>query len=128
MTLCFPDEIDEHGTFAEIGDIMDRVVPHDEYVDEMLAMSLSQIEEIALLELASPFDLFGVSILEIAKEIQVAPAPEIAEDVIVVDGLFDGPVGLVEGASDFVDPPLCFDVLWDLSPIMTMFLTLHLWI
>ncbi|KAL6332432.1 hypothetical protein AAG906_007988 [Vitis piasezkii] len=54
---------------------------------------------IALLELASPFDLFGVSILEIAEEIQVAPAPEVAEDVIVVD------------ASDFVDPPLSFDVL-----------------
>ena len=42
--------------------------------------------------------------------ISVAPALEIAEDVIVVDGLFDGPVGLVEGASDFVDPPLSFDV------------------
>ncbi|RVX05886.1 hypothetical protein CK203_023919 [Vitis vinifera] len=54
MTLYFPDEIDKHGTFAEIGDI---------------------------LELASPFDLFGVSAIE------------------------------VEGVSDFVDPPLSFDVL-----------------
>ncbi|KAL6346599.1 hypothetical protein AAG906_000217 [Vitis piasezkii] len=90
MTLCFPDEIDDHGTFVEIRDI---------------------IEEIAPLELASPFDLFGVSVLEITEEIQVVPAPEIAEDVIVVDGLFDGPIGLVEGASDFVDPPLSFDVL-----------------
>ena len=25
--------------------------------------------------------------------------------------MFDGPVGPVEGASDFVDPPLSFDVL-----------------
>ena len=41
MALCFPDEINEHGTFAEIGDIVDRVVPHDEYIDEMLAMSMS---------------------------------------------------------------------------------------
>ena len=41
MTLCFPDKIDDHGTFAEIGDVVDGVVPHDEYVDEMLAMSLS---------------------------------------------------------------------------------------
>ena len=109
--LCFPDEIDGHGTFVEIRDIVDGVVPHDEYIDEMLAMSLSQIEEIALLELTSPFDLFGVSILEIAKEIQATPTSEIAEDVITVDGLFDGPVGLVEGVSDFVDPPLSFDVL-----------------
>ncbi|RVW20363.1 hypothetical protein CK203_113572 [Vitis vinifera] len=72
MTFCFPDEIDEHGTFFEIGDIVDGTVPHDEYVDEMLAMSLSQIEEIAQLELASPFDLFGVSAIEIAEEIQTA--------------------------------------------------------
>ena len=111
MTLCFPDEIDEHETFAEIEDIVDGAMPRDEYVDEMLAMSLSQIEEIAPLELASPFDLFGVFVLEIAEEIQVALAPGIVKDVIVVDGLFDGPVGLVEGASDFVDPPLSFDVL-----------------
>ncbi|RVW47634.1 Retrovirus-related Pol polyprotein from transposon 17.6 [Vitis vinifera] len=74
-------------------------------------MSLSQIEEIALPKLASPFNIFGVSVLKIAEEIQVAPTPEIAEDVIDVDGLFDGPVGQVEGASDFVDPPLSFDVL-----------------
>ncbi|RVW63872.1 Retrovirus-related Pol polyprotein from transposon 17.6 [Vitis vinifera] len=106
MTLCFPDEIDDHGTFAEIGDVVDGAVPRDEYVDEMLAMSLSQTEEIAPPELASPFDLFGVSVLEIAEEIQVAPTPEVVEDVIVAVDLFDGPVGLVEGASDLVDPPL----------------------
>ena len=39
MTLYFPDEIDEHGTFSEIGDIVDGAVPHDEYVDEMLAIA-----------------------------------------------------------------------------------------
>ncbi|WJZ81167.1 hypothetical protein VitviT2T_001021 [Vitis vinifera] len=111
MTLCFPDEIDDHGTFAEIGDVVDGAVPRDEYVDEMLAMSLSQTEEIAPPELASPFDLFGVSVLEIAEEIQVAPTPEVVEDVIVAVDLFDGPVGLVEGASDLVDPPLSFDAL-----------------
>ena len=44
MTLCFLDEIDEHKTLAEIIDIVDGVVPHDEYIDEMLAMSMSQIE------------------------------------------------------------------------------------
>ena len=41
MTLCFPNKIDEHRTFAEVGDIVDGAVPHDKYVDEMLAMSLS---------------------------------------------------------------------------------------
>ncbi|KAL6316723.1 hypothetical protein AAG906_019654 [Vitis piasezkii] len=38
MTLYFSDEIDEHGTFVEIEDIVDGAVPHDEYVDEMLMM------------------------------------------------------------------------------------------
>ena len=111
MTLYFPDEINEHGTFAEIGDIVDRVVPCDEYVDEMLAMILSQIEEVVQLELASPFDLFEVSVIEIVEKILATPTLEIAKDILVGDDLFDGPVGLVEGVFDFVDSPLSFDVL-----------------
>ncbi|RVW45515.1 Retrovirus-related Pol polyprotein from transposon 17.6 [Vitis vinifera] len=72
MTLCFPDEIDDHGTFAEIGDVEDGAVPRDEYIDEMLAMSLSQTEEIAPPELASPFDLFG---FEGASDLVDPPLP-----------------------------------------------------
>ena len=52
-----------------------------------------------------------MSVIKIAKEFQTAPAPKSTEDISVVDGLFDGSVGLVEGASDFVNPPLSFDVL-----------------
>ena len=44
MTLYFPNEIDEHETFSKIGDIVDGVVSHDEYIDEMLAMSMRQID------------------------------------------------------------------------------------
>ena len=40
MTLYFPNEIDEHETFSEIEYIVDGAVPHDEYIDEMLVMSL----------------------------------------------------------------------------------------
>ncbi|RVW53332.1 Retrovirus-related Pol polyprotein from transposon 297 [Vitis vinifera] len=83
MTFHFPDEIDEYGTFAEIEDIVDGAIPYDEYINEML----------------------------VVEGIQTTPAPEFADDVIVVDELFDGPVGPVEGSSDFVDPPLSFDVL-----------------
>ncbi|RVW71446.1 hypothetical protein CK203_057567 [Vitis vinifera] len=50
------DEIDKHRTFFEVRDIVDRAAPHDEYINEMLAMSLSQIEEIVQPGLASPFD------------------------------------------------------------------------
>ena len=66
MTLYFPDEINEHGTFFEIGDIVDGVVLYDEYIDEMLAMSMSQIDGVVQLELDSPFDIFEVSAIEIA--------------------------------------------------------------
>ena len=111
ITLYFPNEIDEHGIFAKIGDMVDGTVPHDEYINEMLAMSMSQIEEIVQPELASPFDLFGVSTIEIVEEIQTTPALEFADDVTAIANLLDGPVGLVEGAPDFVDPPLSFDVL-----------------
>ena len=52
-----------------------------------------------------------MSLIEVVEGIQTTPAPEFADDVIVVDELFDGPVGPVEGSSDFVDPPLSFDVL-----------------
>ena len=111
MTLYFPDEIDEHGTFAEIGDIVDGAVPYDEYIDEMLAMSMSQIDGIVQPELALPVDLFGVFAVEVAEEIQIAPALEFSNDVMVVDDLFEGPIGPIERASDFVDPtvdpPFC---------------------
>ena len=111
MTLCFPDETNEHETFVEVGGIVDGATPHDEYINEMLALSMSQIEETVHPGLASSFDLFGVSAIELAEESLTAPALESAEDLIPFDDLIDDPVGLVEGASDFVDPPLSFDVL-----------------
>ena len=36
---------------------------------------------------------------------------EFSNDVIVVDDLFEGHVSPIEGASDFVDPLISFDVL-----------------
>ena len=74
MMLYFPDEIDEHMTFFELGDIMDGVVPHDKYLDEILTISMSQIDEIVQPELASLFNLFGVSLIEVPEEIHTAPA------------------------------------------------------
>ena len=109
--LYFSDEIDEHETFVEIRDIVDGDVPHDEHVDEMLVMSISQIDGMIQPELSSPFDLFEVSAIKVAEESQTTPDQEFIEDDIVVGGLFDGPIGLVEGAFKFVDLPLSFYVL-----------------
>ena len=52
-----------------------------------------------------------MSVIKIAEEIQTTPTLEFTGDVIVVDDLFDGLIGLVEGASNFMDPPFSFDVL-----------------
>ncbi|RVW93376.1 hypothetical protein CK203_022396 [Vitis vinifera] len=100
MTLCFLDETDEHGTFAEVGDIVDGATPHNEYIDEMLALSLSPIEERVHPRLTSPFDLFEVSFIEIVEEIQTAPTPEIVQNAIVVVDLIDGPAGLIFDIDD----------------------------
>ncbi|KAL6335830.1 hypothetical protein AAG906_040546 [Vitis piasezkii] len=89
-----------HGTFFEIEDIVDGAVPHDEYIDEMLVMSMSQIDGAVRLELVSPFNLFGVSIIEVAKEVDTPPVPEFSEDIIVVDDLFDGRVSLHDSDDD----------------------------
>ncbi|RVW18583.1 hypothetical protein CK203_107957, partial [Vitis vinifera] len=94
MTLYFPDEIDERGTFAEVGDIVNGTALHDEYTDEMLALSLSQIEETVQPGLASPFDLFGVSTIKLIEEIPTAPTPEPIEGIIVGDVLFKWPCWL----------------------------------
>ena len=51
-------------------EVTDEVVPHDEYQDEMNMMSMSHIVEMVQPEPTSPFDLFGVSAIEVIKEIQ----------------------------------------------------------
>ena len=111
MTLYFPYEVNEHGTFAEIGDKVNGVVPYDRYIDEMLAMSMSCIDWIVQPEFSSSFDLFGVSAIEVVEEIQTTPALEFSEDDIVDDDVFVGVTSLVVVESEHVDPPLSFDVL-----------------
>ena len=88
-TPYFQDEVDEHGIFAGIGDMVNGTVPHDKYIDEMLTMSVSQIDGIVQPELASPFDLFRVSAIEVADEIQTAFALKFSKDAIGDDDLFE---------------------------------------
>ena len=69
--------------------------------------------------------MFRVSTIEVLEETQIILVPEILEDD---SSLFEGTVSPVEGASDLMDPPLFFMFYWDLSPALTMFMLLHLWI
>lgn len=41
LTLYFLEKVNEYGTFTEITDIIDRVVPHNEYIVEMFSMGMS---------------------------------------------------------------------------------------
>ncbi|RVW47398.1 hypothetical protein CK203_105890 [Vitis vinifera] len=86
LSLCFPKEIIDDGVIVDPIEVIDGVVPHDEYRDEMDMMIVHQITSIVQLQPVSPFDMFGVSTIE-------------------------GTVILIEGASYLVDPPLSFDVL-----------------
>ncbi|RVW67269.1 Transposon Ty3-I Gag-Pol polyprotein [Vitis vinifera] len=108
LSLCFPEEITSDGVIVDPTEVIDGVVPHDEYRDEMDMMTVSQIAGIVQLQPVSAFDMFGVSTIEVFEGTQTLPVPELPEDD---SSLFEGIVSPVEGASDLVDPPLSFDVL-----------------
>ena len=111
LSLCFPKKTTDYGIVVEPTRVTDGVVPRDEYRDEMDMMSMSQIVEMVQPEPASPFDLFGMSVIEVVEEIQIVLTPELMEDVTVGDDFFEDTFSSIEGASDFVDPPLSFDIL-----------------
>ena len=74
-------------------------------------MSTSQITERVQLEPTSPFDLFRVSAIEVAKEIQIVLASELMKGSTVGGDLFESTISSIEGAFDLMDPSffiLCF--------------------
>ena len=75
----------------------DRATPHDAYVDEMDMIGIVCILDIAPHRQCSYFDMFRVFMLEMD------------DDDIVTNVNHDA--FSVEGASDFVDPPLSFDTM-----------------
>ncbi|RVW90158.1 hypothetical protein CK203_041953 [Vitis vinifera] len=77
----------------ELADMIDGVVPHDEYRDEMDMLGISQFLD------------------AIAEEDQTVPAPELFAFVIPIVDMYEGIVSPIEGASDYEDPPLSFDIL-----------------
>ena len=86
-------------------------LPHDEYHDEMDMMGISQFLDAVQRESFSPLELFGVSIIKIAEEDQTVPAPKLPVFVVPTTDMYESTIGLVEGASHFMDPPLSFDIL-----------------
>ena len=60
LNLCFPKEIDDYRMIIKLANMMDKFVPHDEYIDDMDMMDINHVVNIVKLELVSLFDLLGV--------------------------------------------------------------------
>ena len=67
LSLCFPEEVTDDGVVVDPTKMIDGVVPHDEYQDEMDMMTMSQITNIVQLQSVSPFDMFGVSTTKVVE-------------------------------------------------------------
>ncbi|RVW78074.1 hypothetical protein CK203_059659 [Vitis vinifera] len=107
----FPDETDEYETSVEIANMIDEIVSHDEYSDEMLMVDMSLIANDVQLETISPFDLFGVLAIEMVEDVQLVLTFGLLIDVIHDDDVFEGVINLVVVESEHMHPPLSFDVL-----------------
>ena len=68
FSLCFLDETTDYGVVIEPADMIDGVVPHDEYRDEMDMLGISQFLDAVQRNPFSPFEFFRVSIIEIAEK------------------------------------------------------------
>ena len=91
--------------------MIDGVVSHDEYCDEMDMLGINQFLDAVQRELFSPLELFRVSVIQIVEADQIVPTPELPTFFIPIIDMYEGIVSLVEGAFDSVDPPLSFDIL-----------------
>ncbi|KAL6342230.1 hypothetical protein AAG906_006848 [Vitis piasezkii] len=109
--LCFPDETIDYGIVIEPTDMIDGAVPHDEYHDEMDMLGINQFLDAVQHEPFSPLELFRVSVIEIVEEDQTVPAPELPAFVVPTIDMYEGTIDPIEGAPDFVDPPLLVDIL-----------------
>ena len=84
LNLCFPKEIDDYRMIIKLANMMDELVPHDEYIDDMDVMDIHHVVNIVKLESISLFDLFGVFSIVCSEDVQHVLTLELLEDVIVI--------------------------------------------
>ena len=111
FSLCFPNRTIDFGVVIELADMIDGVAPHDEYHDAMDMLGISQFLDAVQRKPFLPLELFLVFVIKITEEDQTALAPELPTFVIPTNDMYEGTVGLIQGASDSVDPLLSFDIL-----------------
>ncbi|KAL6345697.1 hypothetical protein AAG906_017434 [Vitis piasezkii] len=112
LSLCFPEEITNDGVIVDPTEMIDGVVPHDEYHGAMDMMTVSRLRHCSL-HLLQDLICLGCLPLRFLRDSD-SSCSELLEDN---NSLFEGIVSPVEGASDLVDPPLSFGILSDLSPL-----------
>ena len=69
FSLCFLNETTNYGVVIEPTDMINRVVPHDEYRDEMDMLGISQFLDAVQHEPFSPLEFFGVFVITTQKVI-----------------------------------------------------------
>ena len=111
FSFCFPYETTDYKAIIEPIDMIDVVVPHDEYHDEMDMLGISQFLDAVQCKPFLPWEHFGVSVIKIADEDRTVPAHKLPTFVVPTIDMYEGTVGPIEEVSDFVDPSLSFDIL-----------------
>ncbi|KAL6323646.1 hypothetical protein AAG906_002113 [Vitis piasezkii] len=93
LSLCFLYETTDFGVVIKPADMIDGVVPHDEYRDKMDMLGINQFLDAVQRESFSLLDLFGVSVIEIAEEDQTVLAPKLPAFVVPTIDMYEGTVG-----------------------------------
>ena len=141
FSMCFLEVVPDYDLPMDFGDDIDGVTLPDTYMDEMDMIGTGRILDTAPRGPHSAFDMFGVSMINTNNVTLYdsctdamdmigtgrildasSPSPRFAFDVFGISMLEFNGDGLVatdithdtvsvEGASDFVDPPLSFDTM-----------------
>ena len=95
----------------EIIDIIDWVIPCDEYSDEMFMVDMSQITDDVKPEIASPLDLFLVLAIKMVEDVQLVSTPGLLAIGAHDNDVFEGVTSPIMVKFEHVGPPLSFDIL-----------------
>ena len=137
LSMCFPEEVPDYDLPMDLGDNTNGVTLPNTYINEMDMIGIGRILDATPCKPHSTFDMFGVStidfedvtlydtytnamdMIDIGRILDAAPPYMFGISMLEIDN--DGGFVAtdinhntisVEGASDYVDPPLSFDTMF----------------